>query len=208
VGLNIGARASKAQIDMHLKSHTCGQCKEYLTAFSIVHNSLDRANNRRKERKQTMTPEQLQMEQSQAAVQMRTMREHKEQKFPPDPLSKQLTSSIVASACKKLTPRYIEESGCAVCGMLVPMLELSRLSAVKNYLDILKAPGVTRVERTKLSGKICEYPTAIDHSCTQICNACRASVWQGKVPKYALAKGIWLGQVPLELSSLRYMKKC
>jgi hypothetical protein len=206
---DIGVWSTKAQIEMHVKSHVCElACKEYVTVFSIVCNSVDRANDRRKEWNQAMSAEQLQSQRSQTAARVRTLREHKKDtQFPPVPLSKHSTSLIVASACKKLTPSYIEESGCAVCGMLAPTRELSRLSAVKNYLGILKAPGVTRVERAKSADKIREYPTAIDHSCTQICNPCRASVRTGKMPKYALAKGIWLGQVPQELSSLRYIEK-
>jgi hypothetical protein len=110
-------------------------------------------------------------------------------------------------ACSKLKPENFEEKGCAVCGQLVSISLLSKLSAVKNYLHILEAPGCTRQERYKSSDKICEFPLAIDHSCQQICNSCHAALRSGKVPKLALARGLWLGQVPKVLSGLHYVEK-
>ena len=50
-----------------------------------------------------------------------------------------------------------------MCGQLVPISLLSRLSAVKSYLHLLEAPGFTRQERHKASDKIHEYPLAMDH---------------------------------------------
>jgi hypothetical protein len=103
--------------------------------------------------------------------------------------------------------KQVEEAGCAVCGQLTPKIALSRLSGVKNYLHVLASPGITRQERHRHSDKIKEYPTAIDHSCDQICNPCRASLRNGKVPRFALAHGLWLGAVPEVLSSLRYIER-
>jgi len=40
----------------------------------------------------------------------------------------------------------IEEGGCAVCGELVPIEELSRLKAIKNHLHVLKAEGISSIE--------------------------------------------------------------
>jgi hypothetical protein len=84
---------------------------------------------------------------------------------------------------------------------------LSRRSAVKNYLNILEAPGFTRQERHKASDKIHDFPYAIEHSCQQICDSCHEALRLGKVPKMALARGLWLGQVPEVLSGLRYVEK-
>ena len=81
------------------------------------------------------------------------------------------------------------------------------MSAVKNYLKILEAPSVTKKERHKISDDLQEYPLAIDHSCKTICNSCHGSLRNGKIPKMALANGLWLGQVPDVLSSLRYFEK-
>ena len=127
--------------------------------------------------------------------------------FPPEPLNKELACMIVKSACDAMDSREIEEGGCAVCGQLVPLSTLSRLSAMSKYLHVLSTPGVTRKERLSKFDKIYEYPTVLDHSCDHICNSCRAAIRNNKVPRFALAKGLWLGNVPKELSSLRYVER-
>ena len=40
-----------------------------------------------------------------------------------------------------------------------------------------------------------------------ICNHCRESVRKGKVPRLALANKLWIGNVPDELKSLRFVEK-
>ena len=127
--------------------------------------------------------------------------------FPPPPVDRTLAHKIINAACSKLKPESFEEAGCAVCGQLVPVSSLSRLSAVKKHLHILEAPDLTRQERHKTSDKIHGFPQAIDHSCQQICNSCCTSIHSGNVPKLALARGLWLGQVPEALSGLCYVEK-
>lgn len=58
-----------------------------------------------------------------------------------------------------------------------------------------------------MSDKIRSYPIVIDHACHKICENCCSSLRQGKVPQYALAKGLWIGAVPEVLSDLRYIEK-
>ncbi|KAF8881017.1 hypothetical protein BD779DRAFT_1445846, partial [Infundibulicybe gibba] len=41
--------------------------------------------------------------------------------FPPEPLSEELVATIVTGFCKDSSPEVLEESGCAVCGQLVPI---------------------------------------------------------------------------------------
>ena len=127
--------------------------------------------------------------------------------FPPEPLNKELACTIVKSACDTMDATEIEEGGCAVCGQLVPLSTLTRLSAMSKYLHVLSTPGVTRKERLNKFDKIYEYSTVLDHSCDHICNSCRAAIRNNKVPRFALANGLWLGNVPKELSSLRYVER-
>ena len=127
--------------------------------------------------------------------------------FPPEPLNKELAHTIVKSACDEMLAREIEEGGCAVCGQLVPLSALSRLSAMAKYLHILSVLGITRKERLNTFDKICEHSTVLDHSCNRICHSCRATIRNNKMPRFALANGLWLGEVPKELSSLRYVER-
>jgi hypothetical protein len=106
-----------------------------------------------------------------------------------------------------MCPKAIEEAGCAVCGELKPLQKMSRLKSVKNFLGILEAPGVTRIERRK-DTNIKEYTgPVLDYACSQICDTCRKDIRKGKVPRLALANNLWLGKVPDELKKLRFVEK-
>ena len=102
----------------------------------------------------------------------------------------------------------IEKAGCAVCGRLVALKNLSHLKNVKNLLNILCAPAITRIERKKSTDKIRAYNgPVLDYQCNRICDSCRATIRKNKVPRNALARGFWIGPMPPELSSLRYMER-
>jgi hypothetical protein len=102
----------------------------------------------------------------------------------------------------------ISEAGCAVCGELKPLCGMSRLKAVKKQLHVLAASGISQVERKRSSCPLREYKGPIlDYNCSLICDLCRASVRQGKVPELALANGLWIGDVPLELKCLNFVEK-
>ncbi|THV03162.1 hypothetical protein K435DRAFT_651759, partial [Dendrothele bispora CBS 962.96] len=128
--------------------------------------------------------------------------------FPPEPLDELLTNQILSSACDKMANENIEEAGCAVCGQLKPRKELSKLKSVKNHLHVLHAEGVTRKEHKKSSDPIKEFSgPVLDYRCSHICDSCRSSVRKGKVPDLALAKNLWLGEVPEVLSKLRFIER-
>ena len=98
--------------------------------------------------------------------------------------------------------KAIEEAGCAVCGELKPLQKMSHLKSIKNYLGILEAPAVTRIERRTTDAQIKEYTgPVLDYMCSQICDTCRKDVRKGKVPRLALANNLWLGKVPDELKN-------
>ena len=128
--------------------------------------------------------------------------------FPPPPLSQELSHTVIRNFCKDSVPHKFEESGCAVCGELVPLSNLSRLKSVKGFLNILEAPGVTRIERKQVTEKIKEYKgPVLDYKCDKICANCRSCIRKGNVPNLALARGLWLGCVPKELAELRSVEK-
>jgi hypothetical protein len=82
------------------------------------------------------------------------------------------------------------------------------LKAVKNHLHILKAQGVSRIERNDASEPVREFSGPIlDYRCNRICDQCRKKVRNGIVPRNALAEGLWLGDVPEELSSLTFVER-
>ncbi|KAF8233154.1 hypothetical protein L208DRAFT_1268344 [Tricholoma matsutake] len=56
--------------------------------------------------------------------------------FPPPPVTEALKEIIVRDRCKDSKPSSLEESGCAVCGELVPISQLSHLKAIKTMLGV------------------------------------------------------------------------
>ena len=129
-------------------------------------------------------------------------------RFPPAPPSRQLVEQIVNDFCADTSPSTFEESGCAVCGQLTPYSELIPVANCGCDLSPLVAPGVTRRERSSQSVPIQELEgPVIDRTCKNICLNCVQSLEKGKVPKHALANGLWLGVVPDELKGLTFAEK-
>ena len=128
--------------------------------------------------------------------------------FPPPPLSKKLQSQIVCDFCVDADPSQFQESGCAVCGQLVPLMKLKVLSKFKRLLQILEVSGVTCKERKNTEDPVTELDgPVLDQTCDKICDSCRTSILKGNVPSNALANGLWIGEVPEELSSLRFVER-
>jgi hypothetical protein len=128
--------------------------------------------------------------------------------FPPAPPDNRLLCEIVRGVCSDSSPVVLEEGGCAVCGQLTPSAQLTRLKAVKNHLHILKAQGVSKIQRKDVSDPVQEFRGPIlDYRCNRICDSCRKNVRKGTIPRNALAEGAWLGDIPEELSSLRFVER-
>ena len=231
-GLNTASRERIAVLKTLFESHSCHSC-DPCTAVLLIKPSLQEKKNAWK-KKTTYKPQvkdpkpnNLIQKQKNHEPKQNNHSNHKSVKnaaeaevieqldlhddlasvFPPDPVDKKLSHQIVTAACAKLKPEAFEEAGCAVCGQLVAMSKLSKLSAMKQYLHLLENPGTSQQERHKMSEKIRAYPIVIDHACHKICENCRSSLRQGKVPRYALANGLWIGSVPDVLSDLRYIEK-
>jgi hypothetical protein len=130
--------------------------------------------------------------------------------YPPPPLNDTQTHKIIRNFCANLKSNKtsIEEAGCGVCGQLVPTVQLTRIKAVKNLLHVLQVPDVTRIQRKKESDPIRGYKgPVLDYSCGSICDRCRQCLRNGKVPRNALANGLWIGPVPEELACLGFIEK-
>ena len=218
-GIQPGARATVAQLKSLFEQHVCDICSTHVTIISVQSSFKQRMQKSQKKYNEKKTDEEKQLTREQTQLRVAkhcSLKIENEQNFetcdlasvfPPPPVDRILSHKIIDAACSKLKPESFEEKGCAVCGQLVPISLLSRLSAVKSYLHLLEAPGFTRQERRKASDKIHEYPLAMDHSCQQICNSCHAALCSGKIPRNALARGLWLGQVPEVLLNLCYVEK-
>ena len=128
--------------------------------------------------------------------------------FPPEPASMQLEHDIIRDACKRMDPSNIEEIGCAVCGELKPRKDTSCLNSVKRILNVLETSGVTHQERITSATPIKEFRgPVLNYSCTAICSNCQGCVRKEKIPRLALANGLWIGKVPDVLKDLSFVEK-
>lgn len=103
--------------------------------------------------------------------------------FPPAPLCEKVTYQVISNFCNDTQSELLQEAGCAVCGRLVPIIQMSKLSAVKNLLHILDIKGVTRKERKKTTDEITEKegPVLNNHS-DCVCDTCRCLLRNNKMP--------------------------
>ena len=200
-GIKAGSRCTVAQLRSAVEDHECNnlKCSSYITIFSVeksaTKKNVDRST---KSRAKATTASRNEKEIETVGVPV----------FPPEPASKQLEHDIIRGACRRMNPSNIEEIGCAVCGELKPRKDTSRLKSVKKILKVLEASGVTRQERTTSTTPIKEFKgPVLDYSCTAICNDCRGSVRRGRIPRLALANGLWIGKVPDVLKDLSFVEK-
>ena len=200
--LQIGSHVPKSEICRIFENHdhiSCYEtCKPYVTVFTITDSTAVRRRKSESEKKKVDVTDSVSY--ATDSIPCTT--------FPPAPLSNDLSLKIINDFSAESLPSAIEEAGCAVCGRLVPVSQLTRLKAVKNFLHVLQAAGVTRVERSNQNQPIREFKgPVLDYGCNRICNGCREQVRKGKVPHYALANGLWLGNVPEVLSCLTYIER-
>ena len=129
-------------------------------------------------------------------------------KFPPSPPSKRLMHKIISGFCNDTHPSKFEEAGCAVCGQLVVMAKLRKLTDFKCSLDPLVRVGVTRLTRNSVDDPIKEIEGPItDANCKHVCHECVSFLEKKKMPPMALANGLWVGDVPKELSDLSFVER-
>jgi hypothetical protein len=177
-GVETGPRTSIAQLRLLFEDHgACNICTTHITIVSMQSSQKEHISTQRKKMIGNKTVEEklLMHVQAQKRLTKHQAETHKSDfvisdfasVFPPPPLNKDLSHKIISAACLKLKSESFEEMGCAVCGQLVLLSSLSRLSAVKMYLNILDAPGFTRQERHKVSDKIVGKAAAQDNGLSE-----------------------------------------
>lgn len=136
--------------------------------------------------------------------------------FPPLPVSKSLMEKVVNGWVADIGREMIEEAGCQVCGLLTLHKDLTKVSDLENKInfDLLDRSHcfdeemVTRMEHKSEDDPVKPLPgPVLDTTCDSICTPCLTSLRKHKMPKNALARGLWVGQVPEELSCLTFAEK-
>jgi hypothetical protein len=180
-GINLPKKAPRERIDSVFQEHMCNTCTRHVCIFEKVRKDIEPQNYNSKRSISNETP------------------------FPPPPPSKELIRKIINGFCADSDPSELEEAGCAVCGQLCRLKNLLSLSKYQHSLDILKVPNVTRRERRTAVDPIIDIDgPVLDNSCSQICSECASSLEKGKIPRYALANNLWIGDIPHELQGLSF----
>lgn len=139
-----------------------------------------------------------------------------EVKFPPSVLPKAMLEAVINGWMDDISKDMIEEAGCQVCGILRCRKDLVKVEEVKGKIDFslldeshhINESSVTRAERKHADDPIQPVTgPVLDTSCDSICNECLKALLKHKVPKMALAKGLWIGNVPDELRNLSFAEK-
>ena len=196
-----------------IKSHICNKsCNSCVTLFKAV--------DKNKRAQQCQSKEHLKIKISQPKVgrkswakPKRAVANHKyyiknNVRFPPSPPSDRLMHKIITGFCEDTHPSKFEEAGCAVCGQLVIMSELMKISDMKCALDPLIRAGVTRLPRKSADDPIKEIEGPIlDTNCKHVCRECVSYLERKVMPPTALANGLWVGQVPKVLSDLTFVER-
>lgn len=133
----------------------------------------------------------------------------KKEEFSPKPASESFCNEIICEFVCELSPSVFSETGCAACTELHPVSNCLPLSNFKSHIKYLKIfKSVKKKERTSDSD-LHEHMkgVVIDHNCNFLCKSCARFIWDGKLPKYSLANGLWIGEVPEVLNNLTWVER-
>src|SRR4030095_1177558 len=116
----------------------------------------------------------------------------KKQHFPPPPPSVNLQQTIIHNFCEDSNPSNFIESGCGICGKLIPVKYLQTASKLSLNMDVLHSPEVTQKERFATSDPIegLSGPVVIKGN-DSICPECYKYMSVNKRPLFSLANGMW-----------------
>ncbi|KAH7905174.1 hypothetical protein BJ138DRAFT_969569, partial [Hygrophoropsis aurantiaca] len=173
-----------------VSSHTCSQCPQFTAVFEMIYKKspADRSKSYRQKRNPVKVKNNIEHKHNEPKL-------HKPN-FPPKPLSIDVIENITRNYCKDLQPSHIQEAGCAVCGELQLIKDLTSPTDIDCDLSILCVEGVTRAERLVSDDPIISKPCPIlDPACKHMCSKCLKDIKKNKIPLFSLANHMWLGEV-------------
>ena len=129
-------------------------------------------------------------------------------KFPPDPPSNMLLESIIKGFCDDTAPQDFIERGCAVCGRLFPVHDLTLLNEINCDLTAISPGNIGQCERLcDLDSTVPLKGPVLADGCDHICRTCHSYLKKDKMPPESLANSFWIGSIPLVLQNLTFAEK-
>ena len=189
------------------KCETCGNISAVFRPYKVVSNAEHQQTWYSKNKQKRAEYNKHRYSKSDKQLSQKQYWSKKDVKFPPDPPSAELCQNIVSDFCADTSPDVFEEAGCAVCGKLTPICEMEQLSEVENF-NLLRVHGITRKARSISSDPVKELRGPIlAPGCSNVCSVCMESLEKEKMPVFALANGLWVGEIPDELQNLTYAEQ-
>ncbi|TFK59187.1 hypothetical protein BDN72DRAFT_723698, partial [Pluteus cervinus] len=131
-----------------------------------------------------------------------------EPRYPPRPVSQPLIDRVITDFCQEVSPASFEECGCAVCGRLSVIATMTESKKLSGFFRNIGNVDCTRNERESVKDPICPIQgPVLATGCSRVCLECREQLVRNRTPRHALASGLWIGDIPPELSDLRFMEK-
>ena len=192
-----------------LISHKCVVCPEFKSSFIFLQpTSPLSVNERRKLYNAKLDNNKNLALKEKDKIRKRVARKESKSKFPPTILTTKERNTIIANFINDTDIKNLKEEGCAVCGCLVLSSALLNLADHKHLLNPLTRPEVTRKERHTDSEPIqCLPGPVLASKCDKICVECLNALKRHEMPRLSLANGLWLGDIPSQLSELSWMEK-
>jgi hypothetical protein len=86
--------------------------------------------------------------------------------------------------------------------------DLKPFSDISSELDVLCNTDATRKPRSNVKDPIEHISGPVLASeCDKVCIPCSLALKKNKIPCHALANGLWIGDIPLELQDLTWMEQ-
>jgi hypothetical protein len=136
--VHVPSKFRAENIAAEFKGHSCAHCDSYVSVFTLHSVKTDSENSKKwyagldasqKQKKQKNNKASIEQKKKKAEN-MKLKREAGHSKlpdFPPPPPSDQLQEIVALNWCEDTSPSKFMEGGCAVCGQLVPLVQLSGL---------------------------------------------------------------------------------
>lgn len=221
-GIRVPCKLRVDDIPNLVDKHTCHSCNTYVSIFtpysvrtnaekcSKWYNTLDTSKKKEKINKSIASRKAKKGSDSDSST-VEGYEDTTIPEFPPPPASNDLKETIIQEWCADNSPDSFVEGGCAVCGQLTLLSNLSKLSELDAiHLNPLLREGkeITRLERFSFANPIQEIKgPVLDEKCNKLCGDCKSYLKRGLTPKYALANGFWLGSIPSQLQQLSYAEQ-
>ncbi|EAU83563.2 hypothetical protein CC1G_04819 [Coprinopsis cinerea okayama7 len=188
-GIHVTRKMNKKQVSTLLTLHTCNAACDSVKAGFRIRETAKRV---KKKLVPDVVPFLWEEYTDKAAME-----------FPPDPINLKDVARCVHDYCQQLKPEIIEQLPCAVCAQLTSRSCMREFEKGNYNLDILEDPSSTRKTRHRVTDPVEPlHGPVLMESATHVCEQCHSLLTANKKPKYSLANGLWVGEVPEALQDL------